>query len=160
MALVVCIGNELVADDAVGFEVHARLAQLLPPEVRLEYCSVGGISLLDMLDGTEEVMVVVDAMCLGVPVGTVHCLGLDDIPKSGASAISAHGIGLQVTMEIGLALYPERMPKQITLVGVEGRCFDLPRQYMSGEVAEAIEPTARQVMEVLRLKPFNEEKEN
>ena len=77
MSLVVCIGNELVADDAVGFEVHARLEQRLPRGVKLEYCSVGGIALLDLLDGTEECMVVVDAMCLGAAVGTLHCMGFD-----------------------------------------------------------------------------------
>ena len=159
MSLVVCIGNELVADDAVGFEVHARLAELLPTDVRLEYCSVGGICLLDLLDGTDETMVIVDAMCLGAPVGTVHCMVVDDIPLSGASAISAHGIGLQDTMAIGMALYPERMPKQLTLVGVEGRCFDLPREYMTQEVAEALERAVRQVLLVLNI-PFNEDRGN
>ncbi|MCX7142969.1 MAG: hydrogenase maturation protease [Proteobacteria bacterium] len=151
MPLVVCIGNELVADDAVGFEVHARLARVLPPEARLEYCGVGGIALLDLLDGTDEAMVVVDAMCLGAAIGTVHCMGLDDIPGSGSSAISAHGIGLRETMEIGMALYPERMPKQVTLVGIEGRCFDLPREYMSKEVAAALDGAMERVLSLLRL---------
>ena len=152
MPLVVCIGNELVADDAVGFEVHARLEKLLPPEVRLEYCSVGGIALLDLLDGTHEEMVVVDAMCLGAPIGTVHCLSLGDIPQSSANAISAHGIGLRETMQIGQVLYPERMPKLITLVGVDGRCFDLPRTHMSQEVAAAMQPAVHQVLSLLQIK--------
>ena len=151
MPLVVCIGNELVADDAVGFEIHARLAQLLPRGVRLEYCSVGGIALLDLLDGGEECMVVVDAMCLGAAVGTVHCMEFNDIPKSRANAISAHGIGLRETVEIGMALYPERMPGRIVLVGVEGRCFDLPRAYMSKEVAEALEPAVGKVLSLLQV---------
>lgn len=151
MPLVVCIGNELVADDAVGFEVYSRLAEILPPGVRLEYCSVGGISLLDLLDGAEESMIVVDAMCLGAPIGTVHCMGLDDIPTSGANAISAHGIGLREAMEIGMVLYPERMPKRIVLVGVEGRCFDLPREYMSSEVADAMQPAVDKVLSLLRI---------
>ena len=151
MAIVVCIGNELVADDAVGFEVHARLAAMAPAEARLEYCSVGGISLLDLLDGRDECMVVVDAMCLGAAVGTVHCMEFDDIPKSRANAISAHGIGLREAVEIGMALYPERMPKRIALVGVEGRCFDLPRAHMSKEVAEALEPAVGKVLSLLQV---------
>jgi hydrogenase maturation protease len=151
MPLVVCIGNELVADDAVGFEVHARLAPILPAGVRLEYCSVGGICLLDLLDGTEETMVVVDAMCLGAPVGTVHCMQLEDMPKRSASAISAHGIALRETMEIGMALYPERMPRQVTLVGVEGRCFDLPREHMSKEVAAAMQAAVETVLSMLHV---------
>lgn len=152
MPIVVCIGNELVADDAIGFEVHARLEKLLPPDVRLEYCSVGGIVLLDLLDGTHEAMVVVDAVCLGAPIGTVHCLSLADIPQSLANAISAHGIGLRETVQIGHVLYPERMPKLITLVGVEGRCFDLPRAHMNQEVAAAVQPAVHQVLSLLQIK--------
>jgi hydrogenase maturation protease len=151
MSLVVCIGNELVADDAVGFEIHARLAAILPREVRLEYCSVGGIALLDLLDGTEECMVVVDAMCLGAAVGTVHCMELGDIPRSRANAISAHGIGLGETIEIGMALYPERMPGRIALVGIEGRCFDLPREHMSKEVTAAMEPAVGRILSLLQV---------
>lgn len=150
MSLVVCIGNELVADDAVGFEVHAKLARILPRGVRLEYCGVGGIALLDLLDGTEQCMVVVDAMCLGAAVGTVHCMEFDALPRSGANAISAHGIGLREAVEIGMVLYPERMPKRIVLVGIEGRCFDLPREHMSQQVAEAVDPAVSRVLALLQ----------
>jgi len=73
-------------------------------------------------------------------------MGLDDIPRSSANAISAHGIGLRETMEIGTALYPERMPERIALVGVEGRCFDLPRAHMSVEVADAADAAVEKVL--------------
>ncbi len=150
MALIVCIGNELVADDAVGFEVHARLAQRISPEVRLSYCGVGGLVLLDLLDGTETAMIVVDAVSLGAPVGTVHRMMLDELPVNSANPISAHGIGLRETMEIGAALYPERMPQFVALVGVEGRCFDLPREHMSPEVSAATEVAVDAALALLR----------
>ena len=67
-----------------------------------------------------------------------------------AGAISAHGIGLRETVEIGLALYPERMPKRIVLVGIEGRCFDLPREHMSQAVAEAVDPAVNRVLALLQ----------
>lgn len=149
MPLVVCIGNELVADDAIGFEVHARLARMALRGVDLEYCGVGGIALLDLLDGTQRSMIVVDAVCLGAAPGTVHCLSLDRIPSADAQAISAHGIGLRETVAIGRALYPERMPEDVTLVGVEGRCFDLPRAHMTAAVARAVEPAVAQVVALL-----------
>lgn len=130
----ICIGNELIADDAVGFEVYQRLAGL---EGRLEYCSTGGIDLLPLLDGESD-MIVVDAVQLGAPPGTVHCIPWQSLPRS-SSAISAHGLGLREAIEIGNILYPEKMPKRITLVGVEGRCFNLTRDNMTEEVAQAIE---------------------
>ena len=139
-ALVVCIGNELVADDAVGHAVFTRLGeQGLPEGVRLEYCGVGGIALLELLTGQEKLMIVVDAVQLGDPIGTVRLWSWDELPVlAGGSAISAHGIGLKDTLAIGQTLYPERMPERILLVGVEGRCFDQLGEAMSPEVAAAV----------------------
>lgn len=133
--LVVCIGNELVADDAVGFEVFSRLSGL---GAKLAYCSVGGVDILPLLNA-EAHLVVVDAVQFGAPPGTVHCIAWDDLPANGA-AISAHGLGLRETVEIGRLLYPERIPQRITLVGIEGRCFNRPRQFMTKEVSGAIDP--------------------
>jgi hydrogenase maturation protease len=134
-ALIVCIGNELVADDAAGFEVYRRLDGV---EARVEYLSVGGIDILPLLDGTPF-LVVVDSVHFGYPPGTLHCVDWSDLPKSSV-AISAHSVGLREALEIGTMLYPDRMPQQITLVGIEGRCFDLPRRFMTPEVSDAIEP--------------------
>jgi hydrogenase maturation protease len=134
-ALIVCVGNELIADDAAGFEVYQRLAGV---EARVEYLSVGGIDILPLLDGTPF-LVVVDAVHFGYPPGTLHCVDWADLPRNSA-AISAHSVGLREALEIGTLLYPDLMPAQITLVGIEGRCFDLPRRFMTPEVSDAIEP--------------------
>ena len=121
------------------------------PDVSLEYCGVGGIALLDLLDGSEQTMIVVDAVCLGAPAGTVHRIDLGELTPADANAISAHGIGLRETMEIGMALYPERMPKRVTLVGIEGRCFDLPREHMTEAVARATQPAVDEILSLLHL---------
>lgn len=140
--VVVCVGNDLVADDAVGYEIHRRLAGApLPAGVRLHYAAVGGIALLDYLTGGEAAMIVVDAVQFGAPAGTIHHLAWDELPNFGGGSISAHSIGLKETMDIGKLLYPERLPPTVTLVGIEGRCFDRPRDAMSPAVASAIEPT-------------------
>ena len=139
-----CIGNELVADDAVGFEIYRRLAGI---DARLAYLSLGGVDMLPLLNG-ERVLVVVDAVQFGSAPGTVHLIEWDALPP-GKGAISAHGLGLRETVEIGRLLYPERMPARITLVGIEGRCFDRPRQFMSRAVSEAIEPALFIIKEVV-----------
>lgn len=152
-ALVVCIGNELVADDAVGHAVFTQLAaQGLPGNVRLEYCGVGGIALLELLTGQEELMIVVDAVQLGDPIGTVRLWPWDELPVlAGGSAISAHGIGLKDTLVIGRTLYPERMPRQILLVGVEGRCFDQLGAAMTPDVAAAVPLAVAAICKELKL---------
>lgn len=137
--LVVCIGNELVADDAVGYRVYRTLREtMLPPGVRLEYCGVGGVALLELLTGDEELLVVVDAVQFGAAPGTLHCLPWDRLPELPGQAVSAHGIGLKETIVIGRTLYPERLPERVLLLGVEGRCFDRLGEEMTPAVAAAV----------------------
>jgi hydrogenase maturation protease len=143
--IIVCIGNELIADDAVGFEVHRRLEGC---GARLEFCGVGGIDLLPMLQGEEE-LIVVDALQLGAAPGTVHVLPWEALPSLG-TAISAHGLGLRETIEIGRILYPGAMPKRITLVGIEGRCFNRTREFMTAEVADAVDTAVQKIQLLLR----------
>lgn len=131
--IVVCIGNELIADDAVGFEIFNRLAGC---NARLEFSGMGGIDMLPMLDGETD-MIVVDAVRFGAAPGTIHVIPWDSLPCAGTD-ISAHGLGLRETIEIGKTLYPKAMPDRITLVGIEGRCFNRTRDHMSKEVCDAI----------------------
>jgi hydrogenase maturation protease len=104
-ALVVCVGNELIADDAIGYEVYTRLQVMdLPSGARIEFAGVGGLALLDYLTGEEQAMILVDAVQLGSDAGTIHCLPWDALPSCGNAAISAHGIGLKETIDIGTIL--------------------------------------------------------
>lgn len=136
--LVVCIGNELVADDGVGWVVYQELRRLeLPQGVRLVFLGLGGIDLLEELDG-EELLLVVDGVQLGAPPGTVHRLGWEDLPQAPARPVSGHGIGVREAITIGRRLYPQRVPAETRLIGIEGRCFDRLGQGLSPEVAGAV----------------------
>lgn len=138
--LIICIGNDMVADDAVGHEIHRRLHEkTLPHGARLEFAGVGGISLLDLLEGDEAAMIVVDAVQFGSPPGTIHCLSWEEMPANGGAAVSAHGIGIKEAIEVGRVLYPDRIPHHILLIGVEGRCFNRPRHAMTAAVAESVD---------------------
>jgi hydrogenase maturation protease len=132
--IIICIGNELIADDAVGFEIYNRLAGCT---ARLEFSGVGGIDMLPLLNGETD-MIVVDAVQLGAAPGTIHVIPWDSLPR-GSMEISAHGLGLRETIEIGSTLYPQEMPERITLIGIEGRCFNRTREHMTCEVREAID---------------------
>lgn len=144
-AIVICIGNELVADDAAGYEVYRRLG---PLQARLEYLGVGGFDLLPLLQG-EKHLIVVDAVQLGEAPGTVHVMPWQQLPEAGPE-ISVHGVGLRETIEIGRLLFPEQMPEQVTLVGVEGRCFNRTREFMTGAVAGAIDHAVAEVRRLVQ----------
>ena len=150
--LVVCIGNELIADDAVGHEIIGLLRRgVLPAGTRLEYVGLGGIALLDLLTGAENAMIVVDAVQLGAPAGTIHRLEWNEIPPYGNSAIFAHGVGLREAIDVGKILCPDKIPQRIMLIGIEGRCFDQTRAAMTPAVAAAIPAAVDQIREQIHL---------
>jgi hydrogenase maturation protease len=137
-AIVACVGNGLVADDAAGGAVFDQLtAQGLPDDVRLEQLGTGGLALLDCLDG-EPLLIVVDAVQFGAEPGTVHVLDWDDVPVSRGAAVSAHGIGVREAIDAGRLVYPERMPTRVVLIGIEGACFNQLGGSMTPSVAAAI----------------------
>lgn len=147
--LIVCLGNPLAADDGAGYAVFTKLGRLLLPEtVRLCFVGLGGIDLLEELHG-EQRLVVVDAVQLGEVPGTVHLLPWEELPRQHLRPVSGHGIGICEAIEVGRKLYPERMPVEIFLVGVEGVCFDQLKEELSPEVEEAIPAAAARVLELL-----------
>jgi hydrogenase maturation protease len=148
-ALIVCIGNDLVADDGVGKAVYDSLKENhLPEGTRLSFLGLGGIDLLEEVDG-EELLVVVDAVQLGATPGTVHVLGWDALPVMEPRPVSGHGIGVREAIEVGRRLYPERTPQRIYLVGVEGLVFDQLGQGLSVEIEAAVPKAVASVLHLL-----------
>lgn len=146
-ALVVCIGNDLVADDGVGHAVYRVLASRLPADTNLKLLGLGGMSLLEEFKG-EEHLIVVDAVQLGSASGTIHVMDWSMIP-SGGSHVSCHGIGIREAIEVSQKLYPDATPRTVHLVGIEGRCFDKLGEGLSSEVAAAVEPATAAVLDLL-----------
>ncbi len=93
-------------------------------------------------------LVVVDAVQLGAPPGTIHVMDWSMLPSS-RSHVSCHGIGIREAIEVSQRLYPEVTPTRVHLVGVEGQCFDRLGEGLSAEVAAAVEPAAAAVRELL-----------
>lgn len=71
-AVVACFGNVLRADDGVGPAVaRALLAEPLPECVRVLEVGIGGIHLVQELMTGADLLLVVDAVDLGRPAGSV-----------------------------------------------------------------------------------------
>lgn len=148
-ALIVCVGNDLVADDGVGHAVFTLLAnQQLPPGTQLKLLGLGGMALIDEFDG-EDHLVVVDAVQFGTTPGTINVMDWSQIP-SGGSHVSCHGIGIREAIEVSKKLYPEKTPTIVHLVGVEGKCFDRLGEGLTEDVAAAVEPAATEVVKIIR----------
>jgi hydrogenase maturation protease len=148
--LVACIGNDLVADDAAGYEVYRILLTLdLPAEARIDFIGVAGLDLLDRLRGDERALIIVDAVQFGSPPGTIHRMDWNRIPEWDNPSISVHTIGLKETIAIGRILYPEKIPPSVLLVGIEGRCFNRTRDAMTPAMAAALPKAAECIRDEL-----------
>ncbi|MCW3818540.1 hydrogenase maturation protease [Micromonospora sp. DR5-3] len=77
--LVAGIGNIFLGDDAFGVEVVRRLRDVvLPPGVDVSDYGIRGMHLAyDLLDGRHDVLVLVDALPLDEPPGTLAVLQVD-----------------------------------------------------------------------------------
>lgn len=136
--LVICIGNDLVADDGVGHRIYHQLQeQALSEDVRVSFLGLGGMALIDELRG-EDILVVVDAVQFGSSPGTVHVLDWDHIPASEERPVSGHGIGIREALQVCKKLYPEKAALQTYLVGIEGACFDKVGAGLTPAVEESV----------------------
>ncbi len=153
-ALIVCIGNDLAADDGVGHVVYERLnSKVLPTGTRSRLLGVGGMALLDELDG-EDLLVVVDAVQFGSAPGTVHILDWEQLPPATLRPVSGHGIGIREAIEVAQHLFPEKSPQHVYLVGIEGKCFDELGAGLSPEVAEAVDNAVSKVLHLIDHQKF------
>lgn len=113
--IVVGIGNELCADDAVGLAVVRRLAA---EGMAVVEAGCPGLGLLDIIEGYDRA-VLVDAVVSGAAPGTVHAFGLGALPDRALLPLSLHGVNAIDALALGQAVAPERLPREIIIIGVE-----------------------------------------
>lgn len=89
--LVAGAGNLLRGDDGVGVTVAARLAAgAVPPGVRIFDVGIGGIHLVQELMDPVDALIVVDAVEMGRPPGTVLVVRPDVLDVAGLPLTERH----------------------------------------------------------------------
>lgn len=116
-ARVLCLGNELLADDALGRVVAERLRALALPGVEVEFSAETGFNLFDHILATRR-LIVVDTILMGsFKPGSVLCFRETDVES--AFGGSPHYIGLfealAAARRMGLAA-----PEEVDIIAVEG----------------------------------------
>ena len=115
--LIIGLGNPILGDDGVGWVVAEKVRSVLsnpksteapsleipdPQSVEVDCASLGGLSLMERLTGSDRV-ILVDAIFTGThPVGTVSQFLLDDLPDlSAGHSASAHDTSLRNALHVG-----------------------------------------------------------
>jgi hydrogenase maturation protease len=159
--LIIGLGNPILGDDGVGWVVaeQVRLAILNPQStilnpqsVEVDCASLGGLSLMERLTGSERV-ILVDAIFTGTqPVGTVRRFLLDELPDlSAGHSASAHDTSLRNALQVGRDMQvPLPEDEHVIIVTVEAQAVYDFSQELSPAVAAAVPVALQQVLELLR----------
>jgi hydrogenase maturation protease len=144
--LVLCLGNPLRRDDAVGLHVADALAARALPGVEVRRSARAGLYLLDEMEGFDDV-VVVDAIRTegGVP-GTVHSLPLAAIHSPGGP--SPHAIGLPSALAAARRAGAP-VPARIHVVAVEVATMDEIGEGLDPRVEAAVPAAVRSVLDAV-----------
>jgi hydrogenase maturation protease len=125
--LVLGIGQSLRGDDAAGLET-VQLWQAQHPDtatqVQVELFELPGLDMLEFLEGMDAA-ILVDAVQSSGSVGSVICLGPDELSSFTPETGSAHGWGVAESLILGRSLYPSLVKCRITLIGIVGKDFSM-----------------------------------
>jgi hydrogenase maturation protease len=118
--LVLCVGHPDRGDDAAGPLVADLLRQSEAIAVRRMLGDVSGV-LTDPLWDEADHVVIVDTVRTGGAVGTVLHWEVDGDTTLPVLGDGAHDVGVATTL--GLARSLGRLPRRLTLLGIEGATF-------------------------------------
>ncbi|WP_268865989.1 hydrogenase maturation protease [Methanolobus vulcani] len=141
-------GNPLRGDDGIGIHVVNRLSEMrdeLPDNVELMDAGVGGLDILNMLEGVSDVIIVDAVKGIG-DVGSVHRLSADDVKNAiSKECISVHDISLADVLTI--AEQVQEMPDRLTIFAVEIEKADEISVDLSEKVKDSLDTTVKLVFD-------------
>ncbi len=116
-SLILGLGNPILGDDAVGIEVVRKLKERLNNKVDIVEVSVGGLSLLDIIRGYEEVIIIDSIKTEKGMVGDLYKLTPEKF-KETFHLSSPHNVNFATALEIGKRLN-FKMPTKIHIYAIE-----------------------------------------
>ncbi|QER42471.1 hydrogenase maturation protease [Thermodesulfobacterium sp. TA1] len=144
-AIVIGIGNPNFRDDGVGYKIVEQLEGLVDTVCLLNT----DLKVIDVMLG-YDLAVIVDGVKIGVEPGTIVELDpLKTFEKVYASG--THSLTVFEVIRIGYQVFPEEMPKEIKIIGVEVEDIDTLDRDCSLKVKAAIPKVVQLIKEYLKL---------
>jgi hydrogenase maturation protease len=102
--LLLGLGNDILSDDAIGLRVAAALQERFAPDPNLtiQQTTEMGLSLLDLVQGYEHLVLIDAVQTSECPPGTIHHIRDTDLPN--LPALSPHFLGIGETLALGRKL--------------------------------------------------------
>lgn len=146
--LILGLGNSLIADDAVGHFVIARLLELLPDSPYIECVAIeeSGLSLLDWIID-RKLLIIIDAMLTGKnPPGHWEEFSIENLHHR--SPLAPHFLGLSDIIDLA-KIIGLNLPPQIIIIGIEVADIFTVGGNLTQPVLNAIEPVTRRIVEII-----------
>lgn len=144
MTLVLCLGNDVLTDDGVGWAVARSLEEhhALPAGVDVRRSALSGFYLLDELTGYDEAVVVDAVKTGGHAPGTVLSFPFEALHS--AEGPSPHAAGLPTVVRLGRQSGVP-LPGRIHVVAVEVEDMATIGEGLTPAVAAAVPAAVRAV---------------
>src|SRR3954452_7985351 len=155
--LVAGIGNVFLADDGFGVEVVRRLEGVeFPDRVDVTDYGIRGVHLAyDLLDGRHDVLILVDAIPLGEPAGTLGVIEVDLAdpgwtltPDDALDAPAADGHGLDPESVLRLLVSLGGRVDRILVVGCQPAVLE-ERMELSPTIVATLDDAVAMVCELV-----------
>lgn len=140
MIRILCLGNELLADDALGLAAAESLWRRFP-QLETVFSTDSGFHLIDYFTDIQ-LLIVVDAIQTGtVPTGTLYILRSSDMKSPGGP--SPHYVGLLDALQLARELLLN-VPNDVVILAVEAQdCLTL-----GGRMHDAVSSAAEVVADL------------
>lgn len=146
--LVLGLGNTIMTDDGFGVNVVEALSSrfLLRGPVTLLDGGTLGLDLLPRLEGIEQLLIV-DALEMQAPPGTVFRLEGEEVPRAFASKLSVHQMGVQDLLAVSELM--GHLPRELVVWGVQPESIEMGTK-LTAAASAALEPVVDGVIGELR----------
>ncbi|MCS7203462.1 MAG: hydrogenase maturation protease [Thermodesulfovibrio sp.] len=144
--IVVGIGNPNFRDDGVGLKIVEHFEGLVDTVMLMN----PDFKVLDKILGYDRA-IIVDGVKSGQQPGTI--VELDPLNTfKNIYASGTHNITLFEVIRVGYTLFPDEMPKEIKIIGVEVEDVETLSGECSPKVREAIPKVVEKIKSYLRIK--------
>lgn len=145
------LGNPLLTDDAVGLRAAAALRERISPDSNVDIMEDyrGGLRLMESMIGYDRT-VIIDALLIDAPPGSLHFLTVDDMPTQRSA--SAHDVNLPTALDFGRRA-GAHLPAadDILLIGIAAADVETFDEAMSPAVEAAVGEVVEAVLRYLGL---------
>jgi hydrogenase maturation protease len=145
-ASVIGLGQPFAADDGVGVRIIQQLLAAPPADAEL-LIARDAMELVE-LTLERDLVILVDALLGGGPLGSIHELEPEQLDGSSLVSFSSHGTSVGQALALARRLHPGEISPDIRIIGVSIASL-APSEGLSPEVEAAVPKAVDRIRSIL-----------